>query len=53
MVETNEQAIGYMILALKALGWREDDVRAVEIEMAYQMDIKTVSEAEKAYNEFI
>lgn len=53
LIETNEQAVGYMILALKALGWRYEDIKAVESEMKYQMDTKTESDAEKAYNGFI
>lgn len=49
---TNGSAIGYAILALKALGFQDEEIRKIESEMRYQMDMKTEDEAEEAYNQF-
>lgn len=49
---TNNQAIGYMILAAKAMGMIEYDIKHLEAGMKYQMDEKTEEQAEKVYKEF-
>ena len=49
---TNEAAIGYMILAAKDLGLDKKVINQLEDNMKYFMDLKTVSEAEKAYKNF-
>ncbi len=49
---TNETAIGYMILAARSLGIDQKMINDLEEEMAEMMDLKTESEAEKAYKNF-
>ena len=49
---TNESAIGYMILAAKALDIAVEDIRKIAQEMQSQMDFKTEECAEKAYKSF-
>lgn len=49
---TNDAAIGYMILAAKDLGLDKEVISQLEENMKYFMDVKTESEAEKAYKEF-
>lgn len=49
---SNEAAIGYMILAATALGLDTKTIIDLDSEMKYFMDLKTVSEAEKAYAKF-
>lgn len=44
---TNEQAIGYMLLACKEVGLRKDTIRRIYREMYYQFDMKTEEEAEE------
>lgn len=46
---TNEAAIGYMILACKALKLDNDLIQKIDREMYLQMDEKTEEEAEKMY----
>ena len=45
----NEAAIGYMILACKALNIDPEVIKKIDREMYMQMDEKTEDEAEKAY----
>jgi len=49
---TNSEAIGYMILAAKALKLEKDLIKQLEAEMKYQMDMKTEQEAEMTYKTF-
>lgn len=49
---TNNQAIGYMILAAKDMGMNEDEIKQLEAGMKYQMDRKTEEQAERVYNNF-
>lgn len=49
---TNESAIGYAILALKKLGYRDEEIRKIESEIRYQMDMKTKEEAQEQYRQF-
>lgn len=44
---TNEQAIGYMLLACKDVGLRKDTIRQIYRAMYYQFDMKTEEEAEE------
>lgn len=46
---TNGAAIGYAIMALKELGYSEDEIRKVERKMLYFMDMKT----EEAHEEYV
>jgi len=46
---TNEAAIGYMILACKALNIDPELIQRIDREMYLQMDKKTEEEAEKIY----
>lgn len=48
----NSSAIGYMILAGRALGLDIDLLKQLEAEMKYQMDMKTEEEATAVYNNF-
>lgn len=43
----NKQAAGYMLLALKRLGYSKDEAKKVLSEMYYCFDIYTVQEAEE------
>ncbi len=47
---TNEAVKGYVILAMKNLGFKKEDIEKVIDELHYTFDIKTVEEAEKVYN---
>lgn len=49
---TNSEAIGYMILAGKALEIDQDIIKALEHEMKYQMDMKSEEQAQKVYESF-
>jgi hypothetical protein len=49
---SNGAAIGYMIMAAKSLGIAIDDIKALEANMKYKMDMKTEEEAERVYREF-
>lgn len=49
---TNGAAIGYMILAAKAMGLDEDTIKRIEAGMTYQMDMKTEDEAEGVYQKY-
>ena len=46
----NSAAIGYMILAAKALGLDKKTIRTLESAMRSKMDIFTEDEAEETYN---
>jgi hypothetical protein len=46
---TNSAAIGYMILAAKAFAMPKAQIKRLEREMQWQMDMKTEAEAEEAY----
>lgn len=48
----NGQAIGYMILACKALDLSRETIKQIETEMVYQMDMETEERAEKEYQNF-
>lgn len=43
----NRQAIGYMLLACKKLGYTKEQARAVYREMYWEFDFKTEEEAEE------
>lgn len=43
----NRQAIGYMLLACKKLGYDKEQAKALYSAMYYQFDIHTESEAEE------
>ena len=43
----NKQALGYMLLACKSLGYTKDQVRDLYKAMYYQFDVKTEEEAEE------
>lgn len=49
---TNSEAIGYAIMALKALGYTEEQIRKVEGKMLYTMDMHCEEEAGEAYRKF-
>ena len=49
---TNSEAIGYMILAGKALEINPKIIKQFEAEMKYQMDMKGEDQAQKAYESF-
>lgn len=46
---TNEAALGYMIIAAKAVGIKPSGIEKLEISMREAMDEKTEEEAEEAY----
>lgn len=48
----NRQAIGYMLLACKKLGYTKDQVRELYREMYFEFDFKTEEEAEKIGHEW-
>lgn len=43
----NRQAVGYMLLALKRLGYSKEEARKIYREMYYLFDIYTEEEAEE------
>lgn len=47
---TNNEAIGYMILAGKALRIDPRIIKKFEVEMKYQMNMKVEEKAQKAYD---
>lgn len=49
---TNGEAIGYMILAGKALRIDPKIIKQFEAEMKYQMDMKGEQQARKAYESY-
>jgi hypothetical protein len=49
---TNSEAMGYMILAGKALEFDLKIIKQLEAEMKYQMDMKGEEQARKAYERF-
>jgi hypothetical protein len=49
---SNSEAIGYMILAAKALEIDKKAIKALEAEMKWQMDMKSEDQARKAYESF-
>jgi hypothetical protein len=49
---TNGEAIGYMILAGKALRIDPKIIKRFEAEMKYQMDMKGEAQAKKTYESF-
>lgn len=48
----NASAIGYMIMAMKALGYDEYKIKDMEQEMKHKMDMCTEGYAEKIYQNF-
>lgn len=46
---TNPMAIGYFILAAKALGMDHEQIEIMSDEMLHQMDMNTEGEAEEAH----
>jgi hypothetical protein len=48
----NKAAIGYAIIAAKALEMTDKQIKYLVREMEHQMDVKTEDQAEKAYREF-
>ena len=48
----NSAAIGYMILAMKSLDYSDKDIKGIEAEMKYQMDMKSEEQVERVYNNF-
>lgn len=49
---TNSAAIGYMILAAKALNLDKDTIKKLERKMYEIMEFKTEEEAEEVYQNF-
>lgn len=49
---TNGAAIGYAILAMKELGYDDEQIKLVEKTMYYKMDMVDEDYAQKIYNEF-
>jgi len=49
---TNAAAIGYMILAAKALKLDKETIKQLEANMEHFMDMRTEEEAEETYNNF-
>lgn len=49
---TNSEAIGYAIMALKRLGYNEEQIRKIEGKMLYMMDMYSEEEAEDFYRKF-
>lgn len=49
----NSAAIGYMILAAKALGLDKKTIEQLDAAMTYHMDIHTEHEAEQVYRQFV
>jgi hypothetical protein len=49
---TNGEAIGYMILAGKALRIDPKIIKQFKVEMKYQMDMKSEPQAKKTYESF-
>jgi hypothetical protein len=49
---TDNEAIGYMILAGKALRIDPRIIKKFEVEMKYQMNMKVEEKAQKAYKTF-
>ncbi len=47
---TNESAKGYIILALKKLGYKKEEIEKILDELYYQFDTVTEYEAEKKAN---
>lgn len=45
----NDSARGYIILAMKNLGYKKEDIEKVIDELHYVFDTKTEEEAEKLY----
>lgn len=43
----NNEALGYMLLACKELGYTKEQARKLYREMYYQFDVKTEAEAEQ------
>jgi len=48
----NSAAVGYMILAMKSLNYTDKEIKDVEQEMLYKMDMRTEEQAENKYNSF-
>ena len=48
----NSTAIGYMILAMKYLGYKDAKIKEMESEMKYQMDMRTEEQADQTYMQF-
>lgn len=48
----NSAALGYAIMAAKAMGWDESVIKVLEHEMGRKMDFHTEEEAETEYREF-
>lgn len=48
----NKQALGYMLVACKELGYSKDEAQKLYGEMYYQFDVKTENEAEEIGHEW-
>ncbi len=48
----NSAAIGYMILAAKALGWDKLEIKKLDLAMKSEMDFTTEDKAEEVYRSF-
>lgn len=45
----NDSVVGYVILALKELGYKEEEIEKVTDELSYQFDTITENEAKQYY----
>lgn len=50
---SNSAAAGYMIAAMKTLGYDEEAIRKMEKTIYYQFDMMTIDEAKQTYNQFM
>jgi hypothetical protein len=49
---SNSAAAGYMIAAMKTLGYDDEAIRKMEKTIYYQFDMMTIDEAKQTYNRF-
>lgn len=49
---TNQEAIGYMILAMQRKGYSDEQIKEIERSMVYMMDMKTEAEAGEVFRQF-
>ena len=49
---TNGEAIGYAILALKSLGYTNNQIRKIEARMLYEMDMHSENDVREVYIKF-
>lgn len=47
---SNDAATGYIVMTLKALNYKNEDIDAIVNELHFAFDLKTEKEAEDYYN---